>query len=203
MIRGRTGSEIVRENPSFVPLCPPKFLLVVHEAICWRVYDVFVRSPSLFYILTVGVEVVFYFHLITLRHTPQSVGLLWTRDRPIAESFTWQHKHSQETKHPYPRWDSNPRSQQALCRRPRGHWDQRLRCVWIKIDGGLTRPWPQTNSFILAEEPEVQREHYVMIWTVHLLSSQFICPRFIWRPFPCFLGLLLSDFPKYAPTKLP
>jgi hypothetical protein len=34
------------------------------------------RSPSLFYLLTVGVEVV-YFHLITLRHTPQSVGLLW------------------------------------------------------------------------------------------------------------------------------
>jgi hypothetical protein len=33
------------------------------------------RSPSLFYLLTVGVEVV-YFHLITLRHTPQSVGLL-------------------------------------------------------------------------------------------------------------------------------
>jgi hypothetical protein len=30
------------------------------------------RSPYLFYLLTAGVEVV-YFHLITLRHTPQSV----------------------------------------------------------------------------------------------------------------------------------
>jgi hypothetical protein len=30
-------------------------------------------------------------------HTPQSVGLLWTRDRPVAETSTWQHKHSQET----------------------------------------------------------------------------------------------------------
>jgi hypothetical protein len=45
------------------------------------------RSPSLFYLLTVGVEVV-YFHSITLRYTPQSVGLLWTRDRPVAETST-------------------------------------------------------------------------------------------------------------------
>jgi hypothetical protein len=45
------------------------------------------RSPSLFYLLTVGFEVV-YFYLITLRHTPQSVGLLWTRDRPVAETST-------------------------------------------------------------------------------------------------------------------
>jgi hypothetical protein len=49
-------------------------------------------SPSLLYLLTVGVEVV-YFHLITLRHTPQSVGLLWTRDRPVAEISNWQYKH--------------------------------------------------------------------------------------------------------------
>jgi hypothetical protein len=55
------------------------------------------RSPSLFYLLTVGVEVV-YFHLITLRHTPQSVGLLWTSDRPVARPLldnanTVQDKH--------------------------------------------------------------------------------------------------------------
>jgi hypothetical protein len=30
----------------------------------------------------------FAFHLITLKHTPQSVGLLWTTDRPIAETTT-------------------------------------------------------------------------------------------------------------------
>jgi hypothetical protein len=45
------------------------------------------RTPSLFYLLTVGVEVV-YLHLIILRHTPQSVELLWTRDRPVAETST-------------------------------------------------------------------------------------------------------------------
>jgi hypothetical protein len=44
-------------------------------------------SPSLFYVLTVGVEVV-YFHLITLRHKPQSVGLHWTRDWSVSETST-------------------------------------------------------------------------------------------------------------------
>jgi hypothetical protein len=43
--------------------------------------------PSSTYLFTVGVEVV-YFHLITIKHTPQSVGLLWTRERPFAETST-------------------------------------------------------------------------------------------------------------------
>jgi hypothetical protein len=30
----------------------------------------------------------FIFHRTTLRHTPQSVRLLWTRDRPVAETST-------------------------------------------------------------------------------------------------------------------
>jgi hypothetical protein len=45
------------------------------------------RSPYAFYLLTAGVEVV-HFHLITIRHTSQSVGLLRTRDRPVAETST-------------------------------------------------------------------------------------------------------------------
>jgi hypothetical protein len=69
------------------------------------------------YLFTAGVEVV-YFHLITLRHTPQSEGHLWKTDRPVAETSTWQHKHCTREKHPCPLWDSNPRSQQALGRRP-------------------------------------------------------------------------------------
>jgi hypothetical protein len=47
----------------------------------------FVVLPSSTYLFTVGVEVV-YFHSITLRHTPQPVGLLWTKDRPVAETST-------------------------------------------------------------------------------------------------------------------
>jgi hypothetical protein len=47
----------------------------------------FAVLPSSTYLFTAGVGG-FYFHLITLRHTPQSVGLLWTRDRPVAETST-------------------------------------------------------------------------------------------------------------------
>jgi hypothetical protein len=49
----------------------------------------FVVLPSSTY--SQQVSMVFVFHLITLRHIPQSVGLLWTRDRPVAEPSTWQH----------------------------------------------------------------------------------------------------------------
>jgi hypothetical protein len=83
------------------------------------------RSPYLFYLLTVGVE---GFHLLTLRHTPQSVGLLWTRDRPVAETSTWQDKHPQATNIHAPGGiriqDPSKRSAADLCLRPRGHWDR-------------------------------------------------------------------------------
>jgi hypothetical protein len=61
----------------------------------------FVVLPSSTYLLTAGVEVI-YLHLITLRHTPQSVGLLRTRDRPVAETSTWQHTntHKRQTSMP-------------------------------------------------------------------------------------------------------
>jgi hypothetical protein len=47
----------------------------------------FAVLPSAAYVFTAGVEIV-YFHLNTLRYTPQSVGLLWTRDRSVAETST-------------------------------------------------------------------------------------------------------------------
>ena len=49
---------------------------------------------------------------------PQSVGLLWTSDQPVAETSTWQHTALTTDRHPCPRWDSNPQSQQASGRRP-------------------------------------------------------------------------------------
>jgi hypothetical protein len=47
----------------------------------------FVVLPSSTYLCTVGVDGL-YLQLITLKHTPQSVRLLWTRDRPVAETST-------------------------------------------------------------------------------------------------------------------
>jgi hypothetical protein len=50
--------------------------------------------------------------------TPHSVGLLLTSDQPDAETSTWQHTTLTTDRHPCPRWDSNPQSQQANGRRP-------------------------------------------------------------------------------------
>jgi hypothetical protein len=54
--------------------------------------------PSLFYLL-VRIRCRGFFCDFIWSHsdTHQSVGLLWTTDRPVAETSTWQHKHSQET----------------------------------------------------------------------------------------------------------
>jgi len=68
-------------------------------------------------------------HLITLNDThthththtsgtlPQTVELLWTMDRPFAETFAWQHTTITRSRHPCPRQDSNPQSQQASGRK--------------------------------------------------------------------------------------
>jgi hypothetical protein len=100
------------------------FTLILMFNINYKKYDpvfVFLSSfavlPSSTYLFTAGVEVV-YFHLITLRHTPQSIGLLWTNDRPVIETSTREHKHCTRDKHPCPRWDSNSQPQKALGRRP-------------------------------------------------------------------------------------
>jgi hypothetical protein len=55
-------------------------------------------------------------HLDT--HTSRSVGLLWTSDRPVAETSTWQHTTLTRDRHPCLRGDLNPQSQQANGRRP-------------------------------------------------------------------------------------
>jgi hypothetical protein len=51
-------------------------------------------------------------------NTPHSVGLLWTSDQPVAETSTWQHVTLTRDRHPCPRRDSNPQSQQTRGRRP-------------------------------------------------------------------------------------
>ena len=50
--------------------------------------------------------------------TPHSVGLFWTRDRPDPETSTWQHASLRWGRHPCPREDSNPQSQQVSGRKP-------------------------------------------------------------------------------------
>jgi hypothetical protein len=87
----------------------------------------FAVLPSSTYLFTAGVKVV-YFHLITLRYTPQLVGLLWTRDRPVVETSTWQNKHcTRQTSMPpggIRTHDPSKRSAVDLRLRTRGHWDR-------------------------------------------------------------------------------
>jgi len=62
--------------------------------------------------------------LLTMLHdhtqwdAPQSVGFLWTRDRHVAETSTWQHTTLTRFRHPCPQWESNPQSQEVNARRP-------------------------------------------------------------------------------------
>ena len=55
---------------------------------------------------------------ITHNNAPQSVGLLWTSYQLVAETSTWQHATLTGDRHPWPRRNSNPQSQQASGCRP-------------------------------------------------------------------------------------
>ena len=46
----------------------------------------FFLSPTSFYLTRLGVEIII--HVITHNDTPQSAGLLWTSDQPVAETST-------------------------------------------------------------------------------------------------------------------
>jgi hypothetical protein len=56
-------------------------------------------------------------HTHTHTHT-HLVGLLWTRDRPVAEASTWRHTTFTTDRQRYPRRDSNQESQEASGPRP-------------------------------------------------------------------------------------
>jgi hypothetical protein len=50
--------------------------------------------------------------------TQHSAELPWTSDQPDVETSTWQHTTLKRDRHPCPRRDSNPQSQQAKGGRP-------------------------------------------------------------------------------------
>ena len=80
----------------------------------------FFLGSDLFCLLTVGVEGYCCTWSFSMAHTSHSLGLLWTRDRLVAETSTWQHTTLTWDRHPRLRWDSNPQSQQAKDARPTG-----------------------------------------------------------------------------------
>jgi len=60
-------------------------------------------------------------------NTPNSVQLLWTSNRPDAETSTWQHTTLTSEIQGSSRQDSNPQYQQASCRRPTPYTGRPLR----------------------------------------------------------------------------
>ena len=74
--------------------------------------------------------------MITLRHTPQSVGLLWTSDQLVADTSTWQHTTLRIDIHaPSGVRTRNPSKRAAADSRlkPRCRWDRLLRPIAIII----------------------------------------------------------------------
>jgi len=68
-------------------------------------------------LLIVGVESYCFTWSYSVPHT-DSVGILWTSDRPVAETSTWQHTTLTRDRFPSFLWDSNPQPQLASSRRP-------------------------------------------------------------------------------------
>ena len=80
--------------------------------VTWEPSDVRVRwSPGLGSTLSLRLRIV----EISRSHsdTPHSTALLWMNDQPVSETSTWQTTTFTQDKHPWPRRDSNPQSQQV------------------------------------------------------------------------------------------
>ena len=74
-------------------------------------------------------------HEVSRSHsdTPQSTGLLWRSDQPVAETSTWQHTTLTTDRHPCPggirTHNVSTRAAADLCLRPRCHWDRQNLCI--------------------------------------------------------------------------
>jgi hypothetical protein len=71
------------------------------------------------------------FRGFTITHfldSPQSVGLLWTSDQPVAETSTWQHTTLTTDRQPCPGGIRNHNTSKVAAAdprlRPHGHWDR-------------------------------------------------------------------------------
>jgi len=92
-----------------------------------------------------------------MEHT-QSVGLLWTGDRPVVQTSTWQHTTFTRYRHPCPRRDSNPRYQQASGGRFTPHTAGTL--------------GPARLNFVIQLIIDIDHLVYFFFYTPSLLTSQ-------------------------------
>ena len=95
---------------------------------------------------------------MTLKDTPQSAGLLWTNDRPVAETSSWQHTLFTRERHdPGGIRTYSPRKWAAAdpFPKPRGHWE------WRSVF---------TKTYILSWDSRI---HLTPSEPIHLISSTF------------------------------
>jgi len=84
-------------------------------------------------------------HPMTHTHT-NSVWLLWTRDRPVAETATWQHTTLTTDRYSCHGWDSNSQSQQTNGRR---HTPSNRISLYENIWKNMVKPdRPQMTSYV-------------------------------------------------------
>jgi hypothetical protein len=121
--------------------------------------------------------------------TPHSVGLVWTRDRPVAETSTWQHTTLTRDRHPCPQRDSNPQSQQPNDGRPTPY---------------TARPLAPADSWWLGHDIPLRfpkAEFLVYALVPCILSRSTICQPLTKRILRCYLKLvedmwIVTAFPK-------
>ena len=92
----------------------------LHILLLWLLTLRLLMSCVYIYIYIYGAPI---FDVSRSHTTHQSVGLLWTSDQLVAETSAWQHTTLTTHKYPCPRWDSNPRFQEASGRRPLACWN--------------------------------------------------------------------------------
>ena len=114
---------------------------------------------------------------ITHNDAPQSVGLLWTSDPSVAETSTWQHTTLTTDKHPCPRWDSNPQSQQASGRRPTPSTRRPLGPAPVSLCMSIIRSRPELGPMTLKRflqfigEPQNFRGKYISLSNIQECKS--------------------------------
>jgi hypothetical protein len=115
-----------------------------------------------------------------LDHTSQSVGLIWTNDQLVAETSTWHHTTLTTDRHPYPRWDSNPQTQQANGCRPTSSTARPLEpaitaCsllfLWTSIDWSF---WTEHVLLFVRQVVQLSTFNFSNMYSCLLLSFLYV-----------------------------
>ena len=110
-----------------------------------------------------------------------SVGLLWARDRPVAETSTWKHKIPTRDRYPYPgvirtRYHSKRTATDPRLR-PRGNW---YRHSHSNLAVFLLIAYPTLIPYVDVAIPSAEAQnHRTSWWTIyqwHWLPSASINP---------------------------